>query len=82
MAQFIRIGDSLINLTWIRAVEYAGDGRLQIYLSEDRGAGLVLRYSGEEAREAWVTLSDPARVPVINGRNGSDGRAGADDEPF
>ena len=78
--QFIKIGDSLVNLRWVRAVEYSGDGRLNVYLSEDRGSGLVLRYSGEEAREAWLAFSDPSRVPQINNR-GSDGRAGAD-QPF
>ena len=66
MAQFIRIGESLINLDWVRAVEYAGDGRMNVWLSEDRATGLVLRYSGEEAREAWVVLSANKSVPVIN----------------
>ena len=66
MPQFIRIGDSLIALEWIRAVEYAGDGRLQIFLSEDRHGGLVMRYSGAEAEEAWATLCDPLRIALIN----------------
>ena len=58
MAQFIRIGESIINVDWIRAVEYAGDGRMNVWLSEDRSTGLVLRYSGEEAREAWAVLNN------------------------
>ncbi len=66
MAQFIRIGESLINLDWVRAVEYAGDGRMNVWLSEDRSTGLVLRYSGEEAREAWDVLSANREVRVIN----------------
>jgi len=53
MPQFVRIGESLVNLEWVRAVEYAGDGRMNVYLSEDRATGLVLCFSGEEAREAW-----------------------------
>ena len=71
MSQFIRIGDSLIALDWIRAVEYAGDGRLQIFLSEDRHGGLVMRYSGAEAEEAWSTLCDPRRIALINGDEGA-----------
>ena len=66
MAQFIRIGESIINVDWIRAVEYAGDGRMNVWLSEDRSTGLVLRYSGEEAREAWAVLNNNRDVPVIN----------------
>ena len=66
MAQFIRIGESIINVDWIRAVEYAGDGRMNVWLSEDRTTGLVLRYSGEEAREAWAVLNNNKDVPVIN----------------
>ena len=66
MAQFIRIGESLINLDWVRAVEYAGDGRMNVWLSEDRATGLVLRYSGEEAREAWEVLTQSGQIPVIN----------------
>ena len=66
MAQFIRIGESIINVDWIRAVEYAGDGRMNVWLSEDRATGLVLRYSGEEAREAWAVLNNNKDVPVIN----------------
>ena len=66
MAQFIRIGESIINVNWIRAVEYAGDGRMNVWLSEDRATGLVLRYSGEEAREAWAVLNNNKDVPVIN----------------
>jgi hypothetical protein len=65
MPQFIRIGDSLINLAAIRAVEYAGDGRLQIFLSEDRHGGLVMRYSGAEAEQAWATLCDPNVISLI-----------------
>jgi hypothetical protein len=66
MPQFIRIGESIINLEWIRAVEYAGDGRMNVWLSDDRAAGLVLRFSGEEAREAWAVLSNNREIPVIN----------------
>ena len=66
MAQFIRIGESLINLRWVRAVEYAGDGRMNVYLSEDRATGLVLRYSGEEARQAWETLVSSGQLPLVN----------------
>jgi hypothetical protein len=71
MAQFIRIGESLINLDWVRAVEYASDGRMNVYLSEDRATGLVLRYSGEEARQAWELLMKSGTVPVL----GADGEA-------
>jgi hypothetical protein len=66
MPQFIRIGESIINLDWVRAVEYADDGRMNVWLSEDRATGLVLRYSGEEAREAWAVLNNTKDVPVIN----------------
>jgi hypothetical protein len=66
MPQFIRIGESVINLEWVRAVEYAGDGRMNVWLSEDRATGLVLRFSGEEAREAWAVLNNNKDVPVIN----------------
>ena len=66
MPQFIRIGESIINLEWVRAVEYAGDGRMNVWLSEDRATGLVLRFSGEEAREAWDVLSNNKEIPVIN----------------
>jgi hypothetical protein len=66
MPQFIRIGESVINLEWVRAVEYSGDGRMNVWLSEDRATGLVLRYSGEEAREAWAVLCNNREVPVIN----------------
>jgi len=66
MPQFVRIGDSLVNLEWVRAVEYAGDGRMNVYLSEDRATGLVLRFSGEEAREAWQALTESQHVQVIN----------------
>jgi len=66
MAQFIRIGESIVNLEWVRAVEYAGDGRMNVWLSEDRATGLVLRFSGEEAREAWAVLTNNRDVPVIN----------------
>ena len=66
MPQFIRIGESVINLEWVRAVEYAGDGRMNVWLSEDRATGLVLRFSGEEAREAWAVLNNNRDVPVIN----------------
>ena len=76
MAQFIRIGESLINLDWVRAVEYAGDGRMNVWLSEDRSTGLVLRYSGEEAREAWDVLSANRDVPVINAAGGTGNPAG------
>lgn len=65
MAQFVRIGDSLINLDWIRAVEYDGDGRMNVHLSEDRATGLVLRFSAEEARQAWDLLTRSGMVPVI-----------------
>ena len=41
------------------------NGRLQIFLSEDRGMGLVLKFSGEEARQAWAALNDPSKVPLI-----------------
>jgi hypothetical protein len=76
MAQFIKIGDSIVNLRYVRAVEHADDGRLNVYLSGERNVGLVLRYSGEEARQAWKLLCDPAKVPLINDAGalpGSDG---------
>jgi hypothetical protein len=77
MAQFIRIGESIVNLEWVRAIEYAGDGRMNVWLSEDRATGLVLRFSGEEAREAWVVLTNNRDVPVINAAPlGSDNRPG------
>lgn len=63
---FLRIGDSLINLNWVRAIEHSGDGRLNVYLSEDRATGLVLRFSGHEAREAWAALSAAGNLPVID----------------
>jgi hypothetical protein len=66
MSQFIRIGESLVNLELVRAIEYAGDGRMNVWLSEDRATGLVLRYSGEEAREAWDALTKHGAIPVIN----------------
>ena len=66
MPQFVRIGESLVNLEWVRAVEYAGDGRMNVYLSEDRTTGLVLRFSGEEAREAWEALTESQQIQVIN----------------
>ena len=66
MSHFIRVGESLINLEWVRAIEYAGDGRMNVWLSDDRATGLVLRYSGEEAREAWEVLTKEGTVPVIN----------------
>ncbi len=62
MNPFIRIGDSLVNLRWVRAVEYAADGRMNVYLSGDRATGLVLRYSGEEARQAWEVLTNSGMV--------------------
>jgi len=65
MAQFIRIGESVVNLDWVRAVEYASDGRMNVYLSEDRATGLVLRYSGEEARIAWEILMGSGQVPLL-----------------
>ena len=65
MNQFVRIGDSLVNLRWVRAVEYDGDGRMNVYLSEERNTGLVLRFSGEEARLAWDLLTASGLVPVI-----------------
>ena len=65
MNQFVRIGDSLVNLRWVRAVEYDGDGRMNVYLSEERNTGLVLRFSGEEARLAWDLLTSSGLVPVI-----------------
>jgi len=66
MPQFIRIGESLINLEWVRAIEYASDGRMNVWLAEDRGSGLVLRYSGEEAREAWAVLTNNKDIQVLN----------------
>jgi len=39
---------------------------MNVWLSEDRSTGLVLRYSGEEAREAWAVLNNNRDVPVIN----------------
>jgi len=66
MPQFIRIGESLINLEWVRAIEYAGDGRMNVWLAEDRASGLVLRYSGEEAREAWAVLTNNKDIQVLN----------------
>ena len=39
---------------------------MNVWLSEDRASGLVLRYSGEEAREAWAVLCNNREVPVIN----------------
>ena len=65
MNQFVRIGESLVNLRWVRAVEYADDGRMNVYLSEDRATGLVLRFSGEEARAAWELLTRSGAVPVL-----------------
>jgi hypothetical protein len=56
----------VINLDWVRAIEYAGDGRMNVWLSEDRATGLVLRYSGEEAREAWDVLTKSGSIPVLN----------------
>ena len=47
---------------WVRAVEYAADGRMNVYLSGDRATGLVLRYSGEEARQAWEVLTNSGMV--------------------
>lgn len=76
MPQFIRIGESLINLEWVRAVEYAGDGRMNVWLSEDRSTGLVLRFSGDEAQEAWAALTGTRSVAVNPPSNGSaDGSA-------
>ena len=66
MPQFIRIGESLINLEWVRAVEYAPDGRMNVWLAEDRGSGLFLRFSGEEAREAWAVLTNNKDIQVLN----------------
>ena len=66
MPQFIRIGESLVNLEWVRAVEYAADGRMNVYLSEDRATGLVLRYSGEEARQAWDVLMGSGLVSIVH----------------
>ena len=65
-SKFLKIGDSLVNLEFVRAAEYAPDGRLQIFLSEERGAGLVLKFSGEEARLAWAALCDPSKVSVMH----------------
>lgn len=76
MPQLIRIGESIINLEWVRAVEYAGDGRMNVWLSEDRSTGLVLRYSGDEAREAWAVLNRNPEVPVINAASTSESRDG------
>jgi hypothetical protein len=39
---------------------------MNVWLSDDRAAGLVLRFSGEEAREAWAVLSNNREIPVIN----------------
>jgi hypothetical protein len=39
---------------------------MNVWLSEDRATGLVLRFSGEEAREAWAVLTNNRDVPVIN----------------
>jgi hypothetical protein len=39
---------------------------MNVWLSEDRATGLVLRYSGEEAREAWAVLNNTKDVPLIN----------------
>ena len=39
---------------------------MNVWLSEDRASGLVLRFSGEEAREAWAVLSNNKEIPVIN----------------
>jgi hypothetical protein len=39
---------------------------MNVWLSEDRATGLVLRFSGEEAREAWVALTNSRDVPIIN----------------
>lgn len=39
---------------------------MNVWLSDDRATGLVLRYSGEEAREAWEVLTKEGTVPVIN----------------
>lgn len=75
MSQFVRIGESLINLQWVRAVEYADDGRMNVYLSEDRATGLVLRFSGEEAREAWVALTGSQDVRLINPPPSLDGQS-------
>ena len=66
MAQFIRIGESVVNLEWVRAVEYAGDGRMNVWLSEDRATGLVLRFSGDEARDAWSALTTNPNLPLLN----------------
>ena len=76
MPQFIRIGESIINLEWVRAVEYAGDGRMNVWLSEDRSTGLVLRYSGVEASEAWAVLNNTKDLPVLNAAPLDPGRDG------
>ena len=39
-SKFLKVGDNLINLDFVRPDEYAPDARLQIFLSEERGAGL------------------------------------------
>lgn len=39
---------------------------MNVWLSEDRATGLVLRYSGDEAREAWAVLNGNKDVPVIS----------------
>ena len=75
MAQFVRIGESIINLDWIRAVEYAGDGRMNVWLSEDRATGLVLRFSGDEAQEAWTVLTASKSVALLNPPKPSNGSA-------
>ena len=50
MNSFIRIGDSLVNLRWVRAVEYAADGRMNVYLSEPLTPALSPEYRGEGVR--------------------------------
>ena len=39
---------------------------MNVWLSEDRATGLVLRFSGEEASEAWAVLTNSRDVPVLN----------------
>jgi len=39
---------------------------MNVWLSEDRATGLVLRFSGEEAREAWDALTNNQSVPLLN----------------
>ena len=72
--RFLKIGDTLINLDYVRAVEWSADGRLNVHLSEERNVGLVLRFSGDEARAGWAALCDAKRLPLIDAAGDGDGR--------